>query len=119
MRLDDGAVLIERFNHLLDRRVPFKHSGLLRILGPKPLDFLVMPLPVELFVVVEMPAFGARDILGEQRPHKINNICLWVTLCIKKVSVEERSEDYGGRSADLTVERTQLDHLTPRGFFFF
>lgn len=81
MRLYNGAVFVQRLHHLLDWCVPFEHPGLFRVLWSEPLNFLLVPLPVQLFVIVEMPAFGARDILGEERPHKINNICLctiWV-----------------------------------------
>lgn len=72
MRFHNGAVLIDRLHHLLDGCIPLKHSLFLRVFVPKTLHLFEVSLQVELFIVVSVARLGARDVLGEERSHKIN-----------------------------------------------
>lgn len=63
--LNNGAVLVDRLHHLLDRRIPFEYSLLFRVLWSKALYFLKVLLKIEFLFIVAVSRFSTRDVLSE------------------------------------------------------
>ena len=65
MRFHNRAIFIYGFHFSINRLMPFEYAFMFWVFRSKTLNFLEMSFKIEMFIIVSVGGYCARDICGE------------------------------------------------------